>query len=118
VPIDYSKYPQDWKKISAKIRERSGGRCECYGECGLHQTNPGPRRCNEQNGSKALWANGKVILTTAHLNHDPMDCREENLKAMCQRCHLRYDSELHKKNRKRKKFLEEKDNKTRDMWND
>ena len=39
---------------------------------------------------------GKIILTVAHLNHQPEDCRPENLKAMCQRCHLRYDREHHK----------------------
>jgi hypothetical protein len=32
------------------------------------------------------------VLTVAHLNHDPQDCRDENLKAFCQRCHLRYDA--------------------------
>jgi hypothetical protein len=31
-------------------------------------------------------------LTVAHLNHTPEDCRDENLKAMCPRCHNRYDS--------------------------
>lgn len=35
------------------------------------------------------------MLTVAHLNHQPADCRDENLKAMCQRCHLRYDRDLH-----------------------
>lgn len=38
------------------------------------------------------------MLTVAHLNHDPQDCRPENLKAMCQRCHLRYDVALHRRN--------------------
>jgi hypothetical protein len=38
------------------------------------------------------------VLTVAHLNHDGMDCRDDNLKAMCQRCHLRYDQELHLRN--------------------
>jgi len=43
----------------------------------------------------ARWANGKVALTVAHLNHDTTDNRPENLKAMCQRCHLRYDAKHH-----------------------
>lgn len=34
-----------------------------------------------------------VVLTVAHLNHDPTDCRDENLEALCQRCHNRYDLE-------------------------
>lgn len=66
-PENKARYPKDWKQISLRIRERSGGRCECEGECGLHRTHPGPRRCTEMNGTKATWAKGKVILTVAHL---------------------------------------------------
>jgi len=39
--------------------------------------------------------NKRVVLTVAHLNHTPEDCRDENLKAMCQGCHLHYDREHH-----------------------
>lgn len=103
-PIDYSKYPPEWHAISRDIRtNRAENRCECSGECGLHHD----RRCEEVNGEPAKWARGKVILTVAHLNHDPMDCRPENLKAMCQRCHLRYDVEHHKASaRKRRHRLQ------------
>ncbi len=97
MPFHRDRYPEDWEEISAAIRERSGGQCECEGECGLHRTHPGPRRCQERNGEPAVWARGKVVLTVAHLNHDPQDCRSENLKAMCQRCHLRYDQPHHAK---------------------
>lgn len=97
MPFDRSRYPDDWEAISRRIRARAGGRCECEGECGLHRTHPGPRRCIERDGEQAVWAKGRVVLTVAHLNHDPMDCRDENLKAMCQRCHLRYDAPLHRR---------------------
>ncbi len=99
MPVDWSKYPPDWKAISLRIRARSEGRCECSGECGLHCTTGGPRRCEERNGAPAKWANGKVVLTVAHLNHDTADNRDDNLKAMCQRCHLRYDTAFHTANR-------------------
>lgn len=92
-----ARYPPDWKAISQRIRKRSKGRCECEGECGLHRDHPGPRRCVERHGRKAKWAKGKIMLTVAHLNHDESDCRDENLKAMCQRCHLRYDMDHHQK---------------------
>lgn len=100
-PENRNRYPKDWKAIVAKVRARSGGRCECAGECGLHRTTPGPRRCIETNGSKARWANGKVVLTVAHLNHTPEDCDLANLKDMCQRCHLRYDRKHHAGTRRR-----------------
>lgn len=93
-----ARYPKDWKVISARIKARSGGRCECHGECGLHRTNPGPRRCVERHGHPATWARGTVVLTVAHLDHQPEHCADENLRAMCQRCHLRYDRAHHQRN--------------------
>jgi hypothetical protein len=52
----------------------------------------------------------KVVLTVAHLGtphpdgtpgdkHDKLDCRDENLAALCQRCHLLYDMDEHVANR-------------------
>jgi hypothetical protein len=32
-----------------------------------------------------------IVLTTAHLDHDPRNCSLDNLKAMCQKCHNAYD---------------------------
>lgn len=95
-----ARYPKNWREIRDAIVARAEMRCECMGECGLHRTNPGPRRCTEEHGAFAKWANGPVVLTVAHLNHTPEDCRPENLKAMCQRCHLRYDSPHHAKSRR------------------
>ena len=92
------RYPADWKAIVARIRMRSGGRCECMGECGLHRTHPGPRRCEELNGQPAKWAKGKVVLTVAHRNHTPEDVSDANLADLCQRCHLRYDVAHHQAN--------------------
>jgi hypothetical protein len=98
------RYPKDWKAISARIRARSGGRCECQGECGLHQPKVvdfylQPRRCEERHGEPAKWAKGKIVLTVAHLGDpSPENCADDNLKAMCQRCHLRYDHPQHMAN--------------------
>lgn len=105
MPADRAKYPPDWKHVSRAVRDRSGGQCECEGHCGLHRTNPGPRRCIERNGTKATWAKGKVVLTVAHLNAEGGPCQcsplcgnPEHLRAMCQRCHLRYDHAMHVRN--------------------
>jgi hypothetical protein len=48
----------------------------------------------------------KVVLTIAHLNHTPGDDREENLNALCQRCHPNYDSEYHRMRRAERKDKE------------
>jgi hypothetical protein len=117
------KYPSDWREVSKRIRfERAKGRCECEGECGLHRTNPGPRRCIERDGQPAVWAGGKVVLTVAHLDAEGDVCQcleqtgekcaiESHLKAMCNRCHLRYDRKQHQRHaaetrRKKKNNLE------------
>jgi hypothetical protein len=97
-PENKARYPKDWKVISAAVKARAGGQCECEGECGLHRTTPGPRRCEERHGEPAKWAKGRVVLTVAHLDHQPENCDLSNLKAMCNRCHLRYDHEHHQRN--------------------
>lgn len=40
-----------------------------------------------------------MVLTTAHLNHRPEDCAPENLRGMCQGCHLWYDRDHHAETR-------------------
>lgn len=41
----------------------------------------------------------RVVLATAHLNHDPSDNRPRNLAALCQRCHMRHDAVEHRRRR-------------------
>lgn len=36
-----------------------------------------------------------IVLTIAHLDHTPENCDPANLRALCQRCHLRYDAKHH-----------------------
>lgn len=99
-PEDRARYPSDWKDISKRIRfDRAGGRCECAGECGLHSG----RRCCEVHGEPAVFAKGMIVLTTAHLDHTPEHCEDDNLKAMCQRCHLRYDVDHHRASARRRR---------------
>ncbi|MBQ1122610.1 hypothetical protein [Streptomyces sp. B15] len=93
-PENRDRYPKDWPTISRRIRqERAAGRCECFGECG-RGTHVG--RCPNVNGGAAYATGSRVVLTVAHLNHMPEDCRDENLRAMCQGCHLHYDRDHHR----------------------
>lgn len=96
---EIGRYPKDWPAISARIKARAGNRCECQGECGLHPPNPLPRRCVEVHGDPAKFAKGKIVLTVAHLGDpSPENCADDNLKAMCQRCHNRYDQPMRQQN--------------------
>ena len=86
------RYPVDWPAISARIRfTRAAGRCECEGECGRGHAG----RCLARHGQPHPVTGSVVVLTTAHLDHVPEHCDDENLRAMCQRCHLAYDAALH-----------------------
>lgn len=41
----------------------------------------------------------RVVLASAHLNHDPSDNRLRNLAALCQRCHMVHDAAEHRRRR-------------------
>lgn len=99
MPVDYSKYPDNWKTgIRPSILRRAGGdeddprigaRCEF---CGAenHESHP-------ETGSK-------VVLTIAHLDDpDPMNCHPDNLAALCQKCHNTFDAPMRAANRQRKR---------------
>jgi len=108
-PENKKRYPVNWDRISARIRSvRAKGRCECRGECGHVHTDfigalPGHNdgdRCRAENGKPHPLTGSKVVLTVAHLDHTPENCSDENLRTMCQRCHLAYDAEHHARTRK------------------
>ena len=100
-PENRGRYPADWKQVRerilarAAVRDRMGRgshRCECLGECG-RGTHRG--RCPNVHGWPAYGTGSYVVLTIAHLDHTPENCTPENLRAMCQGCHLHYDREHH-----------------------
>ncbi|HEX9005434.1 MAG TPA: hypothetical protein VGB07_36340 [Blastocatellia bacterium] len=104
-------YPPDWKAISRRIRfERAGGKCERCGAPNRHWRRSDADGLFFQTAEDAaLFAVNiheddavisRIILTTAHLNHDPTDNREENLAALCQRCHLAHDLKHHLESRR------------------
>lgn len=89
MPCDYSKYPANWKtEIRPRILERS-------------KTDDGIEKCEwcgVPNRRQLVNRESRVVLTIAHLNHDTTDNRDENLAALCQRCHLTYDAKFHATN--------------------
>lgn len=96
-PENRARYPKNWKsEIVPRIRARSGNRCECTGQCGrshFYAYDVTTNRCDARNGMPIDDITGPcIVLTVAHLNHTPEDCRDENLLHMCQKCHNRYDA--------------------------
>lgn len=101
--MNRSLYPDGWEAFSREIRYgRAKNRCECTGQCGIHQPNPEPRRCNEIGKQKAKWFLGRVMLTVAHTCDCYPICKNPaHVLAMCQRCHLRFDRFRHAASRLR-----------------
>ena len=87
-PDNKSRYPKNWKDIRERILARAHNRCEW---CGVlnHTT-----RFNPKTGRMA-----RIVLTIAHLDHTPENCSDDNLRALCQRCHNAYDAKHRSKNR-------------------
>lgn len=118
-PENKNRYPKDWAAISASIRERAHNRCE---ECGVKNYELGGRRKHDgawmkahpigTDGMSTTWPQPgewawcgdaehqgiarlrivRIVLTVAHLDHQPENCNPANLRCWCQRCHNRYDA--------------------------
>lgn len=103
------RYPKNWRWIRMAILNRAGNRCE---------GSPAFPLCQAENGKPHPDTQSRVVLTIAHLDHQPENCdglekypiglivqpytetpkERSNLRAWCQRCHLKYDAKHHAKN--------------------
>ena len=117
----------EWQAVRARIRERAGDCCE---QCGLgngwlalrvsgywwdiaryrwrspDKSELLTRRqmremCALHRRLRRRWVH--IVCTVAHLNHVPGDDRDENLKFLCQWCHLNYDKLHHRETRQIRK---------------
>jgi hypothetical protein len=96
-PENLKLYPKNWKEISKQIRlYRASNACE---------GTPQFPDCRAKNGSPHPETNSKVVLTCAHMDHDPTNNHPDNLRALCQRCHLNWDAKHHAKNARKTRFL-------------
>lgn len=121
MPIRRHLYPENWPEISLQVREKAGWCCEwCQAKnktviqrkpvrtmpdwvevLFVHETT-GAYESTEKMIWKRLKFHGltRIVLTTAHLDRDPSNNDLDNLAALCQRCHLRYDVYQHLRARK------------------
>lgn len=117
MPIDYKKYPPNWKtEIRPEILVRANNCCE---ECGIKNysvkfidqdgtTFIVNDKCETYKKARNIAEQGEiadgqkytvVVLTIAHLDNDTSNSDYSNLKALCQRCHNRLDVKYRKGNR-------------------
>jgi len=123
------RYPKDWKRIRAEILKRAKDRCEF---CGVSDRALGywvkdSGRVTKTEPASAMtemfvrvpmcmarepvvkYINGicrkiiRIVLTVAHLDHQPENCDPDNLRAFCQRCHNRHDAKTRADGRKRRR---------------
>jgi len=125
LPENKDRYPPNWREISRRIRhDRAKNKCEV---CGVDNHAVGYRGkdgtfysgeyLHEQLelGNDMFDADNElghvtisqmpitIVLTVAHLDHTPENCEDDNLKAMCQRCHNIYDRPHRNETRQSKK---------------
>lgn len=114
-PENLSRYPANWPEIRAAVMFRAGWCCEHPG-CGVRNYSVGWwegerfRQCIQHTfqrwkeartaAAEWHWTWGEagttkppivIVLTVAHLDHQPENCSMDNLRAMCQRHHLAHD---------------------------
>jgi 5-methylcytosine-specific restriction endonuclease McrA len=87
-PENRTRYPANWSEIRAAILARAADCCE--GTAHFPQ-------CRAENRKKHPETSSLVVLTIAHLDHQPENSEPENLRALCQRCHLDWDRDHHRR---------------------
>lgn len=114
MPINYKKYPPNWKELREQVLERAGHKCEFCGvenyalgyrdkESIFHELTPMQAEAAALDGDKTI----QIVLTIAHLDHDETNHNVsiDRLRALCQKCHLNYDVKEKQCRRKQKKAL-------------
>lgn len=74
-----------WQHLRQEVLARAGNRCE---------GSPAYPDCRAENGKPHPVTGSRVVLTTAHLDHDPTNNNLTNLRSWCQRCHNTYDAPM------------------------
>lgn len=109
MPIDYKKYPKNWKQLRASVLIRAENKCEFCGKINgsvwfsvRHSGGSqalGKPQTEWMTEEEAVEGYGqfrpvKCVLTIAHLDHDEHNHNVtiDRLKALCQACHLQYDA--------------------------
>lgn len=111
-PENKNRYPKNWNETRERILKRANNRCEW---CGVRNHAFGFRDSDgvfhEFYGDGLVYPDEvdksiKIVLTVAHLDHTPDNCSDSNLKALCQRCHNRYDATMRASGRRKRQARE------------
>ncbi|MCX7031137.1 MAG: hypothetical protein NTU62_13605 [Spirochaetes bacterium] len=87
------RYPSDWPEIRARILAMAENCCE---------GSPQHPDCRAKNHEPHPITGAYVVLTIGHLDHNPENCADENLRAWCQLCHNGYDMPVRARGRQQR----------------
>lgn len=91
MPMDKSRYPENWKQIAMEVKEAAGWKCK---KCGIQCRKPGEP-----------FDTHRRTLTVHHIDHIPENCGKDNLIALCAGCHLKEDARHHAETRRRRSVI-------------
>ena len=91
MPMNKALYPKDWKIIALAKKQSVAYICE---GCGRQCRRPGEPFDTHKN-----------TLTVHHIDHNPGNCSDDNLIALCAPCHLRADAKHHAETRKKRRLV-------------
>jgi hypothetical protein len=78
MPMDRSRYPDNWKEIAARVKDEARWRCE---DCSLD--------CHPISHAKLDRSErARRTLTVHHQDYNPANNDRSNLIALCSACHL------------------------------
>ena len=81
------RYPPHWADLRRAVLERAGHCCE---------GSPRYPDCRAANHAPHPVTGSRVVLTVAHRHGSSTQSEDlDDLRALCQRCHLTYDAALH-----------------------
>jgi hypothetical protein len=131
MPMNKKDYSDNWEEIAKTIKDEANWTCQ---QCGKPCRRPGmswwefveslgdskwydqtfEEISNNIGESGIVEKKQRFTLTVSHKNHIPLDCRRENLQALCSVCHLKYDAPHHAQTRRaNKRKAQERDGQLR-----
>lgn len=122
-PENAKRYPANWPEIRQAAGDLAGWNCQ-HPECVAHQYEFGFWKLHADGDAHwQRWGRGDtyresrqaaaelydsrgdigekpivIVLTCAHLDHQPENCDPANLRMLCQRHHLAHDHQHHQAN--------------------
>lgn len=88
MPYDKSRYPEKWDAIALAVKVAADWRCQ---DCHMQCRRPGEAFDTHKRTMSVHHVGAPRDDGTPGDMHDKMDCRPENLLALCAKCHLARD---------------------------